>query len=863
MRKMNLLLLQVVGVACLASGGFCAEPVAGEDKTSSVPQRLKFNARETRYIRKSKAVVLSGSAWVSAKGILIEAENIVVFPSKQQVWADGLVRMTEKDGRLICNEIYYDFKVDRGRATGVRMEIGSVKEVSSQAQSVSVAKQNKKMGSALFDVGGQAPNKWFCTAPEVRRAGPGRWVIIRPRISNCGFEKPHWSFQASSANYFPGRRIESFNNLIRLGDIPVFYLPYIGRDLAHDYPWTTWQFGDSDQWGPYVLSKWGVDLPYSKKWLLQPRNLFFDLDWRQDRGFAYGLDLRYSSRPQGGGLADTYFLRETDISQQEDAERAADDIDRRTDIYDDLRLHGAPKIRGNPKRLYPENQLFVTRRLLHGFDPADLTPQLYQEEDRYRLSLVHRQGFFRLYNPLQDKPVYKLDLTVEYHNFSDRDFQREYFNDEYRHGLSPISFAMLRNQSDVMSAAVLFQPRVDAFSDQVEYLPQLSFDIPDRHLPGGFYLASRGSIGRLYRRFDEDSGFKDFDAGRGNLQLMASRPFKLGPFAINPYVGMDQTWYSDNFEDGNVVRGALIYGGKSSVRFYGEYDLRSESLNIHALRHVIEPLVFFKGVSTPTHSSSELYDFDERDDLVKTNIGGAGLIQIFQVKRKDKLGGIKSVDLFGVSFLASGYCDRDEAEQYNDNDMLLPMQAHGFLRPTDWLQFWGRVNIDAHGVGLTGSTAGVRYTPVSRFSLTLSHTTVTEDKARAIAGSNYLSGRADLALGPLYTLSATARYEFDDPDVELGEQGLDSASLRLIRDMHCWKLGLGFSTKRDDDERKETFSLTLSPTGRPRNLVKGTDQLLIKEEDYSRPPWMPHPSEVPGAIRAVPAKSRDSESADQ
>jgi hypothetical protein len=411
---------------------------------------------------------------------------------------------------------------------------------------------------------------------------------------------------------------------------------------------------------------------------------------------------------------------------------------------------------------------------------------------------------------------------------------------------------MLRNQTDMMSAAIVVQPRIDHFFDQTEYMPEVRVDVPQRPLPGGFFLRWEGSLGRLNRRFDEDSGFEDLDAGRAHLRVVASRPTRLGSLVVNPYVGMDQAWYSDHFRGAGVTRGAALYGAESSVRFYGLFDVESEKLNIHGLRHVIEPRITFDGVSSPTHRTWELYDFDERDDIYQRNVAGAGLFQKVQTKRRNEKGELETADLFGLDYIVSGFADHDEADKYNHGDMLLPMRIRAFVNPSNRLKLWGNVEIDAHGVGLATSTTGATYSQSDRFSFSLSHRTVTEDSNREIRGSSYLSARVDVALGAVYRVAASTRYEFDDPDEDLGEQGLDNLRVELIRNMHCWQIGVGYSSERRDDERNRAFTLTVSPTGRPRNLVKGSDQLILDDPDYSRMPWRAHPGEAAGALRVLP-----------
>jgi hypothetical protein len=821
------------------------------EKSKTTTEEIQFYAVQQQLLRKEQAAFLSGSAWVASRGVLIEAEHIVVWEKQRQIYGQGGVRLTEAGGRLLADEIFYDFGTERGRATGVRLEIGKVEEVPGE---LSTPGELPKIGAGTFGAASSStPSKWYLTAPEVRRAGPGSWQMIKPRVSSCDFAEPHWCFAATSADYYPGRKVQSYNNVIYLGPVPVFYLPYMARDLSHDYPWTTWQLGKSSKWGYYGLSKWGLDLPHEPSWVVQPQHLKLDADYRQERGWAYGGSIEYDVLPHGRGTFDSYFLREDQISAHDDRERAEDEIERRTLVYQNLRTFGAPKVIGHPKRLFDENLFFVERRTRDGYDPPDLDPDRYAEEQRFALHWVHRQDFLPERNALHDETVYNLDVTVELFDYSDRDFRREYFRNEYRHEPEPLTSAVIRHQGDAGSLWLAVEPRTDPFTTQTERLPELHYDLVPQRLPGGFFASSSADLGYLRHRFDEDSGFEDFEAGRGHMQLVVSRPVNLGPVGFTPYVGTDQTWYSRSREEDDLVRGAALYGADSSVRLYGTYDAENDLLNIHGLRHVVEPRLFFRGVSEPTQDAVNILDFDPVDDLAKSNVVGAALSQKLQTKRRGADGSEHVSDLAGINFVASGFVDGDEADRLNEGDKMLPYRVSAFVSPIDHLTVSSSAEIDAHGIGLARYTEGVSYERPGLFKTSLGYTTVVADPDHEIKSSQYLTGSVETRLGPNWLLQASSSYEFERPNAELGEHGYGGGRFALIRSFHCWYLCLDYSIGNlKNDERDRTFGVTITAVSRPANLVKGSDQLLFESPESGLAPWFFPPAEPAGELRVVP-----------
>jgi len=90
-----------------------------------------------------------------------------------------------------------------------------------------------------------------------------------------------------------------------LFNIPVFWFPYLYRDLSFDYPWTRVRFGDSSRLGEYIRFEIGTGLPEiaGVKTRIQG-----EVDHFNDAGTGFGAGLDWRHVRGGQGLAKWYAI---------------------------------------------------------------------------------------------------------------------------------------------------------------------------------------------------------------------------------------------------------------------------------------------------------------------------------------------------------------------------------------------------------------------------------------------------------------------------------------------------------------------------------------------------------------------------
>ena len=103
----------------------------------------------------------------------------------------------------------------------------------------------------------------------------------------------------------PGKRIEFYGASLHVGKIPVAYLPYYKRDLER-HPWNMHlEPGYRSQWGPYLLT--------ATRWPGTPQfGGEMNLDYRVQRGFAFGPDFKWDAGRWGSGQLESYFAFDDD-----------------------------------------------------------------------------------------------------------------------------------------------------------------------------------------------------------------------------------------------------------------------------------------------------------------------------------------------------------------------------------------------------------------------------------------------------------------------------------------------------------------------------------------------------------------------
>ena len=120
----------------------------------------------------------------------------------------------------------------------------------------------------------------------------------------------HWSL-TGGVKYTEGKEVIAENMVLRLCEIPVFWIPYWWQPLNTDYGWRV-MLGYRSRWGAYLLTKYVYDITddfQSKDYGLRGATR---VDIRMKNGVALGQSISWKVGDFGTGKFKIYYLNDQD-----------------------------------------------------------------------------------------------------------------------------------------------------------------------------------------------------------------------------------------------------------------------------------------------------------------------------------------------------------------------------------------------------------------------------------------------------------------------------------------------------------------------------------------------------------------------
>lgn len=693
----GVLFLTAAAVCCLCGRAAAADDgifsnVFGGDYKVTGGSMYVWSEKKAVIIRDYATIVLNGKR--PGEWRRIRARNIIFFSDTNKIYAEGSVTVEDNSGTyLTCDRIYFDNKNFKGRARNVRMrstdeginKTASVeeKDVTTTQPSLAAVDTSPLDSSAEMERAGRL--RMNAQMDDLRIVSKDHYIATDAIGSPSNYARPHWGIYSKAVHMRRGEKVEGYNNVVKIGNVPVFYLPYVVYDLKYRWPYYRTSGGYNSRQGVLWMNRVGwifqhetedeQGRPIHRSFQLQ--NIFADIDLRSARGWGLGGESDYlvsmfsKILGKGSGTVRGYWTNESYTTKSEDERRAAEDVE------------------------YSKN-LYGTRP---GFSPA-----LYRGDNRYMVDWWHRQEI-----------TDSLDLRVQTHAYSDRDFYREYFTSEWARNEDRSTNASLRFLKELFVTELVTQMRVNDFRTEAEYLPEWRLTVPGMRfweLP--LFWESQTNIGMVRKRSDtilkdlalitpQSRTNADGDTpwiGRAHTLNELAIPVDLGPISLKGHGGGFMTGYSDTY-NGNYDKApsklnmAALWGLDASTRYFGYFK-------DNTLRHMIEPTVSVFGHEAPVVSRQDLYGVDEIDRYRESHMTTGNLYQDFQTK--DAKGRIRR--LFEMNLASGVIMDSQEADQYNKGSSLANVLVNAAWYPLKQLALYGngvyspaRSRIDSVGGG--------------------------------------------------------------------------------------------------------------------------------------------------------------------
>ena len=470
--------------------------------------------------------------------------------------------------------------------------------------------ETKKLHAANFE-GDFYPFRM--SADSLSTIGTGQYLVRDASVTTSDSSVPDYQLRAKSARIYQGQRIILRNVTLYVGNLPVFWWPYLYQPLRRDLAYSI-RPGYYSGWGLFALSQW--NFPIADNW-----GGVLHVDYRQQRGLGLGLDTDYRFGPNDASWGHFSVYYAPDEAPPTIAVGSNND-----------------KVTSNRYRVSLQDRVYLTDdlyasvdvtklsdiRMLEDFMPNEyrLDPQpdnvasLTQWTQYYTLSVTYRKQLNDFNEVTEQVPTFALDVTrhavTEGSNLfydGETSFARmhhSYSTSELAQSIQDVSFTQPGQQKTVTFPQALQNygyNRFDTYHEIIypmEFWKFLSF-VPRLGLRGDYY-SQTGE----YENVQQDVTVND---------LLPNTTLKLkGVNATNnTTVPLNITAEENTTEletHGGVFRGVIDGGFESSFKTSREYPgVESRALGLDDLRHVIQPYMDLSMAAT-TENPNKLLQID-------------------------------------------------------------------------------------------------------------------------------------------------------------------------------------------------------------------------------------------------------------
>jgi len=386
---------------------------------------------------------------------------------------------------------------------------------------------------------------------------------------------------------------------------------------------------------------------------------------------------------------------------------------------------------------------------------------------------------------------------VQVEHWSDSDFVKDFYYDEFKLRTEPESLVNLTKTWDDAVLSMTARKQVTGFIEDVNRLPESRFTLLDLPLLSDIVRFSfHETLGYLDHRPHGPSAGRNRAAAR-----LALSGLSLPGFGVVPYVETVGTWYSRG-PDGRDDRfnGSYETGLAGSARLHRAYG--SFLKNYTELKHVVVPTVTVGYRSSPTVDPEKHFWFDALDDTYRAGHEGMQLDNRLYGRNEE---GVQSelarLTLYGGSDFTSQYRTTRDFESWLD------------LYLTNWMTMTssaethrGEMDFDRASISLKFERPG---DPKERmFEIGYIHERVDmmtpDDQIETDTLNKDLKFQFATELGEKYKIQVETRYDFEDSKLERYE-------FMIERDMHCFTGAIAYRKRRTSTDVYVVISLKAFP----------------------------------------------------
>lgn len=615
--------------------------------------------------------------------------------------------------------------------------------------------------SVFWTTDQQSSMPLYLRAQSVRQTASDEFLASNATISNTAFFEPDVTLGIKDIRVTlepdttpeqrqdprPNVIVEAKSVTLKAGPIPLLWLPGFKGDPS-DFPLQQIRIGDSNRSGLAIQTRWNA-LSLFKLDAPPGVELNLNLDYYAERGFAVGVESTWNTERHRGGLF-AYLLPEDNGT---DVMASGRRIERDGETRGIFAFHDIWRV---------TNQWTLISELSYISDEA-FVPALFEQIAQTTEALRNRVVLERL----SDNSLLSIELGSPVNDFIVPEHQLQ--SPGYSVARTPeISFVTLGRDllPDIKPGLLTY-----SFEARAGVLRLAFSEVDARDLgfttnslaDDAFGTTATQSLGDKFRAMGLDEG----GVTRLDTRHELSSRFDLGPLRINPFLVGRLTAYDESYTAFSPSQDDDIrYWGSAGVTFSTTIskvndDVESRLLDLHRIRHIIEPSVTIWGSDSNFEVSDVPIFDDEIEGLVEGTSIRAAIDQSWQTKRggvgrwrdvdliKLRTEYVNSSDAAGTSAIPEYFSSRPELS--NPGEYL---GASLVIQPTDALALAGEWVYDLETSQTAKSSIGVILENRPGMTTSLEYRTVEPLDATFLnLGVNY-------RLSDKYAITANVNYNF-------------------------------------------------------------------------------------------------------
>lgn len=235
----------------------------------------------------------------------LNGDTIEYSMNGNKVTAQGNVVIFYKDVTLTCDYLEFSRDTSIAHAKGnVRLLKGGESEISGEEMTFNFATMNGDFAPATIFA-----NPYYGKGEQVSKIDANHISMKNGYITTCDHDQPHYFIRSRKIDIYPKDKLVARKVCMKVGGVPVLYLPKMTQDLTGKKPLVTFTPGYDKQWGMFLLTSMRYELNDNLKGTLH-------LDAREKKDIASGVDLTYKTPHTGSGSIRTYYMNERNITSK-------------------------------------------------------------------------------------------------------------------------------------------------------------------------------------------------------------------------------------------------------------------------------------------------------------------------------------------------------------------------------------------------------------------------------------------------------------------------------------------------------------------------------------------------------------------